>query len=271
MPDQAHSLRQAAGLPGSLPLLPAIAVTGGKGGVGKTCVSVNLAVSLAKIGLRPLLVDLDLGLANADVLLGVNPERSLAEVITQGVPLAQVVVPTAYGVDLVPAASGRDDLTSLSEDQHLRLFHNLGQLTGGHDLIILDTAAGVHRTVTSALRSSQVVLLVVTPDPTSITDAYALLKVLEGQERGKDIRVLVNQAANLAEAQAVCQRLRGVAQKFLGRDLTFIGHLPRERAVTDAIRARKPFAHAAPTSQAAQALRQLAMRIKSEAWIVRPG
>jgi flagellar biosynthesis protein FlhG len=263
---QAAGLRAATGLAAPLPTLPAVAVTGGKGGVGKTCIAVNLACALAGLGQRPLLVDLDLGLANADVLLGVDPPRGLAEVILGGADPASVVTATPHGVHLLPAASGREDLTALSEDQHHRLFQAVARCAGGHDLVVLDTAAGIHRTVTTALRCARVVLLAITPDPTSLTDAYALLKVLESHEPGRDVRVVVNQAGNLAEAQATCQRLREVARRFLGRDLVFAGWIPRDRALTDAVRARRPVVAMRPTSPAAVALRQLAQRILAEDW-----
>lgn len=266
MSDQAEALRAAAGVPAALPRLPALAVTGGKGGIGKTCLAVNLAVAFAQLGQRTMLVDLDLGLANADVLLGIDPPRGLAEVITQGLPLADVVVRHPSGVALVPAASGRDDLTTLSEDQHRRLFQSLATLADAQDVMILDTAAGIHRTVTAALQSAHLAVVVVTPDPTSLTDAYALIKVLERQAPGRDLRVLVNQSASLAEAQTVHQRLDGVTRQFLSRTLGFLGQIPRDRAVTDAVRARHPLLLHQPNSLAAQAIRQVAMKLKDERW-----
>lgn len=269
--DQATRLRQLTR--GSRPmatpadlLLPALAVTGGKGGVGKTCVAVNLAVSLARLGLRPLLVDADLGLANADILLGVDPARTLHDHFAGGAPLAEVVTRTPWGIDFVPAANGHEELASLDDQRLAALNAGLGRLGAGYDLLVIDTPAGIGREVMAALRASRVVLVVATPDPTSLTDAYALIKVLESQRPGKDVRILVNQARDRAEAQAVFARLRAVAAKHLGRELAFAGELPRDPAVADAVRRRRPFAAAQADSPAAAALRGLALRLKGEAW-----
>lgn len=269
-PDQARGLRKlvrhAMSDPASTPSLKAIAVTGGKGGVGKTCVAVNLAVMLARLGLRPLLADLDLGLANADLLLDARPERTLSDVLLRHEPLASVLCPTRYGIDFVPAASGHDELTRLGAGEINRLLAGLGELSAGHDLLVLDTAAGIGNEVLATCAASRVVLVLVTPDPTALTDAYALIKLLEGARPGKDIRVLVNQAANLGEAQAVYQRLRTVALRHLGRDLTFLGDLPSDPLVAAAVRRRRPFAAATEEGPAGKALRSLAQRLKGESW-----
>ena len=269
--DQAEGLRRGtarnpatAGLP--VPALPALAVTGGKGGVGKTCVAVNLAVALAKAGMKPLLVDLDLGLANADVLLGVDPQHTLHDVVFGGKSLESVVTPTPWQVDFIPAASGHEELTRLSERQLSDLFAGIGRLSAGHDLVILDTPAGIGREVMWALRSARTILVVVTPDPTSLTDAYALIKVFESQAPGRDIRVLVNQANNLGEAQSVHNRLAGVARTHLKRDLVFVGFLPRDQALTEAVRRRKPLAAGTIDGPAMTAFKGLAARFKGERW-----
>lgn len=265
--DQAAQLRaRAATQRGeSLPRLPAIAITGGKGGVGKTCVAVNLALALAAQGLRPLLVDFDLALANADVLLGHTPEHSLLDVVHGRRSLESVVVTSHHGIAFVPAASGHDELTRLDDRTLERVMQDLGRLAKGYDLLIIDTAAGIGREVITALRCSRIIVTVVTPEPTSIADAYALLKVLEQQQPGLDLRLLVNQAANGDEAAATSARLRKVAQTYLGRDLAVAGWIPRDRHVADAVRARRPVLNDA-ASPAAQAIRTLAVLLARERW-----
>ena len=274
MSDQARSLRAAvAQRPGTSrtrraaepPPLAAIAVTGGKGGVGKTSVAVNLALLLAKQSLRPLLVDFDLSLANADVMLGISAQTTLFDVVSGTATLAEAVVQAPAGLAFLPAASGRDELTRLSTAQLGTLFAGLAKAAAAYDLLVIDTAAGIGREVVAALRASRVVLVVVTPDPTSMTDAYALIKVLEAAQPGKDIRVLVNLASSQNEAMETYGRLRRVVERYLARDVALAGILPRDRAVADAVRQRRPFA-LGPDCAPAQALRALAVRIKSEKW-----
>src|SRR4051812_39412991 len=173
--DQAKQLRAlAAEKVAEAPALPAIAVTGGKGGVGKTCIAVNLSLTLAEIGCKPLLVDCDLGLANADVMLGLDPRTTLYEVMCENRPIEQAVVRDPRGFGFVPAASGREELTQLPARGMTRLIREIGRAAEGFDLIVLDTAAGIAREVSSMLIASRVVLVVVTPDPTALADAYAL-------------------------------------------------------------------------------------------------
>ena len=264
MNDQAQRLRDAVKASG--PRLPALAVTGGKGGVGKTCVAVNVAVLLAKAGLKTLLVDIDLGLANADILLGVNPEKTLGDVLAGVVPMTQAVAKTSYGLDLLPAASGVEELARLTPERLTGLMDGLGRVAADYDLLILDTPAGIGREVMASLAAAKIVLVVLTPDPTALTDAYALIKVLDAQSPGKDIRVLVNQAATAHEGQAVFARLQAVARKHLRRELTYVGDLPRDPAVIESVRRRKPFAAGVTESPALAALRPIAARFKGERW-----
>jgi flagellar biosynthesis protein FlhG len=267
--DQARNLREAAarlGDPGETPpSLPALAVTGGKGGVGKTSIAVNLALLLARLGKRPLLVDFDLGLANADVMLGLEPRTTLYEVATNAARPDEAVLTGPEGIGFVPAASGRDELTRLTPIQLNRLLASLGRLADGYDLMVIDTPAGIGGEVLAALRASKVVLVVTTPEPTSLTDAYALIKVLEAAQPGKDLRVVVNQAANQSEGLETFARLRKVVNTYLQRDLTLSGVLPRDLAVGRAVRRRQPLA-LGPDGPALQALRAMALRLKEEAW-----
>ncbi|MFW5846297.1 MAG: P-loop NTPase [Planctomycetota bacterium] len=263
MNDQARGLAHMAGRDGTgteLPDLPALAITGGKGGVGKTCLAVNLALLLQGLGMEPLLVDLDMGLANADVLLGVNPSSSLFEVVIGGDSLASATVTTAGGLHFVPAASGRDELTRLGHRQFVTLFRQLADC--GHGCLVLDTMAGISAEVTRFLRSSRQVVVVLTPDPTALTDAYALIKVLEGQRAGKDLRVIVNQAGSEDEAMQTFLRLRKVVRSYLQRDIAYLGHVPRDRHVQEAVRRRVPFItdREAPASRA---LAAIAMRLRA--------
>ncbi|HAT12061.1 MAG TPA: cobyrinic acid a,c-diamide synthase [Planctomycetes bacterium] len=262
MPDQAASLRQHPAPP--LPRLPGFCVTGGKGGVGKTCVAVNLAVLLAQTA-KPLLVDLDLGLANADLVLGVEPAANLAEVILAGRPIESVIAESPLGVGLVPAASGVDALANLGQQELHRLFAGLERLGRTRAPLILDTPAGIGREVIAACRAVRVVCVVMTPEPTAMADAYALVKVLEQAQPGQDLRVIVNMARDQQDGLAAFARIRAVCQKHLGRSLDLLGIIPRDEAVATAVRRRKPLVTGTPTP-AVHALQGIAAKLRGVAW-----
>jgi flagellar biosynthesis protein FlhG len=263
MTDQAQGLRrQTQPAP---PRLPAIAVTGGKGGVGKTSTAVNLACLLAKAGLPPILVDTDLGLANADVMLGVDPQATLADVVLGGRPIEGIVTDTPYGFGLVPAASGVDALANLSQQDLNRLLLGLERLARIRRPLVIDTPAGIGREVIAACRAARIVAVVLTPEPTSLADAYAVIKLVEQAEPGHDLRIIVNMARDQQDGAATFARIRAVAQKHLGRDLELLGVVPRDDKVSDAIRRRRPLATGVETP-ALTALRGIAARLKGVDW-----
>ena len=263
MTDQAAKLRTAVGGPARL---SAIAVTGGKGGVGKTCLAVNLAVALAKLGQPTVLVDGDLGMANADMLLGLSPERTLADVLAGTCSISDVLLHSPYGVSLVPAASGVDELTRLSPERMERMIGLLASLTRPGTPLVIDTAAGIGREVLAILKAVRVILVVVTPDPTSMTDAYALIKVMEQQHPGSDLRLVINLADGEQEARQVATRLQSVARTHLKRELPLAGWIPRDPALADSVRRRKPLAAGATLGPAAATIRNLAVRLRGEPW-----
>ncbi len=263
--DQAAGLRRRIDPP-ARPILPAMAFTGGKGGVGKTCLAVNTSVQLAALGLRPLLVDWDLGLANADVLLDQQPEHTLFDVIAERrLPVSEIIAPV-HGVGLLPAASGVQELTRLSDAQLDGLLAELGRVASDYDCLVFDTAAGIAREVIAALAVSRVQVVVVTPDPTSLTDAYALIKVLTTTSDGPtDIRVIANQVADQDEAMRVFNRLRKVVAGYLDTDIRLLGHLSRSRALADSIRARRPLA-LQPDTSFSRELQPMTRKLKSLGW-----
>jgi flagellar biosynthesis protein FlhG len=262
MSDQAASLRQTPAPP--LPRLPGFCVTGGKGGVGKTCVAVNLAILLAQAA-KPLLVDLDLGLANADLVLGVDPTANLAEVLLAGRAIESVVAESPLGVGLVPAASGVDALANLGQLELHRLFLGLERLGKTRCPLILDTPAGIGREVITACRAVRVVCVVLTPEPTALADAYALVKLLEQAQPGCDVRIIVNMARDQQDGMSAFARMRAVCQKHLGRSIELLGVIPRDEAVGLAVRRRKPLA-GGPETPALTALKGIAARLRGVSW-----
>ncbi|MHC5067019.1 MAG: nucleotide-binding protein [Planctomycetota bacterium] len=264
--DQAQRLRQRAGHGSRTSLrLPALAVTGGKGGIGKTCVAVHLALALQRAGKRVLLVDCDLGMANADVLLGLNPQRSLFQVLSESLPMEEAVISHGSGLDLLPAASGRDEMTHLDHGQWQRLLDGLSRLGQHYDLLVLDTAAGIHKEVIDLIACAQLVLAVLTPDPTALTDAYALIKVLEQRHPGRAIELLVNQTNSDDEGVRIANRMGQVARNYLQRDCPLLGHIPADRAIRAAVRARKPLP-ADDQGPANRAITGLARKLAQRRW-----
>ncbi len=242
------------------PAARVIAVTSGKGGVGKTNVAVNLAVAAAQGGRRVILVDLDLGLANADVVLGVRPTATLAHVLSGRRDVADALTP-AHGIQLLAGASGLEAIANLDDEARGRLQEALERLHRRADLIVVDTGAGISRNVIEFAATADETIVVTTPEPTSLVDAYATIKLLAGRECGGPVRVLVNQAWDREEADRVSAGIVTVAQRFLGRRVDRLGYVLRDEAVGRAVRVKIPLMIGEPRSLAAGCLRNVAGRV----------
>ena len=246
---------------GSLHPVQVIAVTGGKGGVGKTSVSVNLALALADLGRRVLLLDADLGLANVDVMLGLMPKRNLADVIEGECELRDVIVPGPGGIRIVPASSGAANMVRLTSQQHARLLQAFSDISESIDVLIIDTAAGIGEGVTSFVRAAQEVLLVVTDEPTSITDAYALVKLLNRDYGLSRFRVLANMTQSPEEGRNLYTKLTKVTERFLDVALQYVGAIPSDDLVRKAVQKQRAVYDAYPRSKSAQAYRAVAQKV----------
>lgn len=238
-----------------------VAVTGGKGGVGKTNVSINLSVGLAELGRRVALMDADLGLANVDVLLGLKPQRNLADVLAGECSLADIMVTGPAGVRVIPASSGVQTMASLSPAEHAGLIHAFSELGEQLDVLIIDTAAGISDSVISFTRASQEVIVVVCDEPSSITDAYALIKLLNRDYGVYRFRVLANMVHTPQEGRNLFAKLTAVTDKFLDVTLQYMGQVPYDENVRKAVQKQKPLLQFAPRSKAAVALRSLAQKV----------
>lgn len=261
----ATGLNQAVGIKRMANVRPVkvIAVTGGKGGVGKTSVTVNLAMALAEQGHSVMLMDADLGLANIDVMLGLKPEKNLSHVLSGEADLPDVIVEGPGGIQIVPASSGTQAMSQLSPAEHAGLIRAFSQIGQKIDYLIIDTAAGISDTVISFTQASQDILFVVCDEPTSITDAYALMKVLNKEYRLDRFRVLANQVRSPAEGREVFQRLARVAERFLDVTLDYVGNVPFDEHLRKAIKKQRAVLEVFPRSPAAMALRQLAKKVET--------
>ena len=238
-----------------------LAIMSGKGGVGKTNIVLNLGYALHQAQMRAILMDCDLGLANLDVLLGISPERTLHDLLQTGVDAEDVVVPIEDGFDMLPATSGIPELVEMDEDMQDILFKKLVNLAGEYDFLMLDLGAGISPTVLSIAALSQLRIVVVTPEPTSLTDSYAMIKVLATQYEVKDFLVLVNQATNASEANQTFDRLSAACKNFLGIELRNLGFVHQDPTLVESVRRQTPLMKFAPEATASKDIRSLAKKI----------
>ncbi len=242
-----------------------ITVTSGKGGVGKSSTSLNLAISLSRLGNRVLILDADFGLANIEVMLGIRPKYNLADLMFQGRELQDIITEGPDNVGFISGGSGIAELTRLTKEQIMYLIQKMDYLDGLADIIIVDTGAGISDLVMEFVSVSAEVLLVTTPEPTSITDAYAVLKALHRRENfNKEetvIKLISNRIYSEDEGKEIYNKLNTVVKKFLDIEMEYLGGIPQDRAVSQAIMQQKPVITALPNSAAAKAICSLAERI----------
>ena len=245
---------------------PLVLVTGGKGGVGKTTVAANLAIELCRNGKRALLVDLDLALANVAVFLGLSPHLDLGDALDQRVPLEDCVFDGPCGLKLLAAASGREDLARGDLELRTRLMAGLARLSGDYDFLIGDCPAGIGPDVMAWAAFADHVLVVTTPEPAAVTDAYGTVKALAAWSQRNDQEIatpewFLNQVSGVGEATQVAQRLSEVCQRFLARSPRLAGWLPRSNAVAHSARSQSPFALRPGAALESHCLAQIAARI----------
>lgn len=244
----------------NLPMV--FSVTSGKGGVGKTNISVNLACHLSRMGKKVLLLDADLGLANVDVLLGIAPKYNLFHLFHEGTDIRDVLYKTKFGFDILPASSGVSDMVSLSTGQKLDLLEAMDHLEDEIDYLIVDTGAGINENVLYFNLAVQERLLVLTPEPTSLTDAYALIKVMKLNHGVDKFKILVNMAPDMATAKDVFKKLYMACDHFLsGVSLELTGVIPRDPKMRDAVINQTPLCKLHPSSPACIKIGEAAKKI----------
>jgi flagellar biosynthesis protein FlhG len=231
-----------------------IAVTSGKGGVGKTQLSANIALLLARHGRRVLLVDADLGLASLDLAFGVHPQADLLSVVRGRTQLSEIVIEAGPGVSLLPACPGRFEMANLQSAERERLHAALRELAADYDTLVIDTGAGIGANSVGFAALASEILLVTTPDPTSLRDAYAMAKVLHRRAGVDVISVVANQVDSEAGGLDVYERLQGIARRFLSLELDYLGCVPKDESVSRAVVQGQPYVIGQPRCKAARAL-----------------
>lgn len=252
--DQASSLRRM----NQSRLIKVIAVTGGKGGVGKTNITLNTAISMAKMGKRVMVLDADLGLANVDVMLGLRVEKNLSHVLSGECTLDDVLVLGPHGILIAPATSGSQSMTELTATEHAGLIRAFSELRTDIDVLIVDTAAGISDMVLSFSRASQDIIMVVCDEPTSLTDAYALIKLLNREHGVFKFKIVANMVRNMREGQELFAKLSKVTNRFLDVALELVATIPYDENIRKSVRKQKAIVDAFPASPAAVAIKGLA-------------
>jgi flagellar biosynthesis protein FlhG len=261
MTDQASRLRDLA--KGQAPESTlfncrVVAITSGKGGVGKTNVVASLAVTLARLRQRVIVLDADFGLANLDILLGLSPQYTLEHVLRGERVLEEILVEGPEGIRILPASSGIQELTRLDTSAELRLVQGLQRVSASADWLLIDTAAGIHDSVLKLLMAAQEIILVTTPEPTSLVDAYAMVKVIHLRDPSKPFWLLINNGQGPEEAEETIAQLQAATERFLGRTLNVLGMIPHDPFLLQAVRQQRCVVDVFPRSPSAKAFNQMA-------------
>jgi flagellar biosynthesis protein FlhG len=238
-----------------------LAVTSGKGGVGKSNIALNLAIALQKMGHSACLLDANLGLGNIDLLCGLNGYWNLSHVVSGARTVVEIILEGPGGIHVVPGASGLFESADCSPLAQREILSQLEALESHHEYLIVDTGTGIHRTVRQFVSAAEIVLIVTTPEPTAIADAYATLKALSSRTELFHPHILVNQAESPEQAREIIARVQQTARTFLHLTVSSAGHIPRDQAVPAAVARRRPFAVEGVRSAAGLAIEQLARRV----------
>jgi flagellar biosynthesis protein FlhG len=264
MTDQAAGLRRIAApdpMGGPSQEVRVIAVTSGKGGVGKTTLAVNLGILLQRLGRRVMLFDADLGLANVDIVLGLTPRWNLAHVLRGEKRIEEILIEGPEGMQILPASSGVEEVTRLTSAQKIGLLEQIDGWTRPVDVMLVDTSAGVGDNVIHFNLSAHETVVVLTPEPTSITDAYALIKVLSQSHGQRRFRLILNQVRTAQEAKELFERFLKITDQFLDVSLDTLGFVTADRHMTRAVRRQRALIDLYPQSEAADCLRRIARRL----------
>jgi len=244
-----------------LPKAKVIAISSGKGGVGKSNIATNLSISIAKRGYRVCLFDADINLANINILLGVNPVSTLQHIFTENKPIDEIIFNDPTGIDIIAGASGVAEFTNLAINQQQKLLAALKQLEQSYDYLIIDTAAGIDDSVLSFLHAVPYIIITLTKEPTSLTDAFSLLKVLKKQGYTQTVLVLVNMVSGLKMARHIFTRFSEAVNKYLLLEVRLLGYIVMDNNVSQAVEQQKPFVNFLPDSPASICVKSISKRL----------
>ncbi|MGI6486867.1 MAG: MinD/ParA family protein [Syntrophothermaceae bacterium] len=270
MHDQAEKLRLAVGsmkdqieqdVFAGMKHTRVIAVTSGKGGVGKTNIALNLSLALAANGVRVILMDADMGLANIDIIIGVVPKYNLYHVIRGEKTVKEIMLIGPHNLSIIPGGSGIRELANLPQETLKRVINDLGRFDGEYDLMIIDTGAGISQSVLSFLTAADDVIVITTPEPTSLTDAYGIIKAMSAQRARGTIYIVINRVEMEAEGVLVAHKLTRVAENFLGVEVEPMGYLVEDEVVEKAVKEQQPFIINYPNSAVSKNIRTIAEQI----------
>lgn len=240
-----------------------IAIASGKGGVGKTNISINLALAYAQLGKKVIVMDADLGLANVNVVLGIIPKYNLYHLIRKQKRMSDIILDTSYGIQIVAGASGFSKIANLSDVEREGFVQELSQLQSA-DIIIIDTSAGVSNNVLSFVRAADDALIITTPEPTAITDAYGIIKIIatEIDNMNLGLKLIVNRVKSVTEGKRVAERVVNIAGQFLNLKVDYLGYVYDDPSVQSAVLRQKPFFVSDPTGKASICLKHIASRLE---------
>lgn len=264
--DQADKLRKKVEeMKTTVPTARVIAVTSGKGGVGKTSISVNLALQMRAQGKRVVIIDADFGLSNVEIMLGIRPQYNLADLVFRNKSIEDIITEGPNGIGFISGGSGVQDLVNLDKENIKKLIAKLVKLDTVYDVVIIDTGAGIADSVIQFVLSSPEVLLVVTPEPTSITDAYSLLKAVNRKKdfdrEHKSIKVIANRVNNQDEGQEIFDKISIVVSKFLNIQLEYLGYIPADKRIAYAVMEQTPIVMSQPDSGPAVMVKKICDRL----------
>ncbi|MCX7724511.1 MAG: MinD/ParA family protein [Thermodesulfovibrio sp.] len=235
-----------------------VSVSSGKGGVGKTNFVTNIALIFRTMQKKVLLMDADVGLSNIDIMFGIAPKFNIKHLLSGEKSIKDIIIRTSEGIDIIPASSGIRELTHLSSFQKMKIIEELESLDNDYDIFLIDTGAGISDNVIFFCSAAHDNIVIVTPEPTSIADAYALIKVLYREHGERNFRIVVNNTRNHKEAKETFKKLSIVAERFLGITLDWLGELPYDEKIKEAIIAQKPYITLYPTSDFSKKLTEIA-------------